>query len=231
MGEEQLDRPHTPIELLHREERKYKQPILVVIGDSPFVVIPERGTGFFDRTQIYVYPDGRLARKGTIRDRATFGRAEGNDFRVDEVRVSRAHGSIEAQSGGAFSVEDQSTNGTGVRPIEHVPPGIHELKIGERNGPFLLGDTSVSIIIGKMVRLVFGKDERGAYLEDYLTHERTPVGSESDEAIIRIGRERGNDVMMSKKVVSERHAELEYMHGVFYVTDLGSRNGTELWRK
>jgi pSer/pThr/pTyr-binding forkhead associated (FHA) protein len=42
----------------------------------------------------------------------------------------------------------------------------------------------------------------------------------------RIGRGKGNDLELHDKKVSQRHAEIVVSNGIFYINDLGSRNGT-----
>ena len=46
--------------------------------------------------------------------------------------------------------------------------------------------------------------------------------------VLRIGRDKGNDIIISKETVSSFHATIEYKDGYFYLEDLRSTNGTRL---
>lgn len=49
-----------------------------------------------------------------------------------------------------------------------------------------------------------------------------------DKKVIKIGRIKENDVCINKNTVSALHAQIEYKDAGFYLTDLGSTNGTYL---
>jgi Mg-chelatase subunit ChlD len=49
-----------------------------------------------------------------------------------------------------------------------------------------------------------------------------------NKAVLRIGRDKGNDIIISRKTVSSFHASIEYKNGYFYLEDLRSTNGTRL---
>jgi hypothetical protein len=46
--------------------------------------------------------------------------------------------------------------------------------------------------------------------------------------VLRIGRDKGNDIIISRETVSSFHAAIEYKDGYFYLEDLRSTNGTRL---
>ena len=46
--------------------------------------------------------------------------------------------------------------------------------------------------------------------------------------VLRIGRDKGNDIIISRETVSGFHATIEYKDGYFYLEDLRSTNGTRL---
>jgi Mg-chelatase subunit ChlD len=46
--------------------------------------------------------------------------------------------------------------------------------------------------------------------------------------VLRIGRDKGNDIIISRETVSSFHASIEYKDGYFYLEDLRSTNGTRL---
>ena len=46
--------------------------------------------------------------------------------------------------------------------------------------------------------------------------------------VLRIGRDKGNDIIISRETVSSFHATIEYKDGYFYLEDLRSTNGTRL---
>jgi len=46
--------------------------------------------------------------------------------------------------------------------------------------------------------------------------------------VLRIGRGKGNDIVISKETVSSFHATIEFKDGYFYLEDLRSTNGTRL---
>jgi Mg-chelatase subunit ChlD len=46
--------------------------------------------------------------------------------------------------------------------------------------------------------------------------------------VLRIGRDQGNDIIISRETVSSFHATIEYKDGYFYLEDLRSTNGTRL---
>lgn len=218
-------------ERLHNEEREYDRPILMRVGQTEFMVVPKKGMNILEKGRVYLYEAGELRHKATIMERATIGRAGGNDIRVYHEEVSRQHGFIEVRKGGRFLLGDHSRNGTDVDPIKEMRKGRYPLKPGERQGPYLLGQEPVNIILGGRVKLILGKDEKGAFLQDAITGERRQLGSErEEESVVRIGRGPENDFTSAAKPVSRRHAELTYLHGVYYVRDLGSSKGTELWK-
>lgn len=47
-----------------------------------------------------------------------------------------------------------------------------------------------------------------------------------DKAVVRIGRDLDNDVLISAPTVSGHHAQIEFQNGQFYLQDLRSSNGT-----
>jgi Mg-chelatase subunit ChlD len=49
-----------------------------------------------------------------------------------------------------------------------------------------------------------------------------------NKSTLRIGRDGGNDIIISRKTVSSFHATIEYKDGYFYLEDLRSTNGTRL---
>ena len=52
--------------------------------------------------------------------------------------------------------------------------------------------------------------------------------SSSNEQVIGIGREKGNDIAVGDHEASRRHAELRKHNDTFFLTDLDSSNGTFL---
>jgi len=46
--------------------------------------------------------------------------------------------------------------------------------------------------------------------------------------VLRIGRDKGNDIIISRETVSSFHATIQYKDGYFYLEDLRSTNGTRL---
>jgi len=46
--------------------------------------------------------------------------------------------------------------------------------------------------------------------------------------ILRIGRDKGNDIIISRETISSFHATIEFKDGYFYLEDLRSTNGTRL---
>lgn len=46
--------------------------------------------------------------------------------------------------------------------------------------------------------------------------------------VLRIGRDKGNDIIISRETVSSFHATIEFKDGYFYLEDLRSTNGTRL---
>ena len=231
MGEEQKELGMPSAESLNHEGKRYSSPVLIIVEDRTFVVTPERGRGVLDKTRVHVFPFGKIEKKATVTSKATIGRVQGNDFRINDPFVSAVHATIESLGSGAFIIRDDSKHGTEVQPITEVPPGKHTLERGIRSGPYLVGD-NLNIILGERLPFRFIMSERGAYLEDYVSKRRTAFGEDSDEALITIGRDSDNALSLpTMSLVSRQHALLEYMHGVFFITDLLSRNGTALWSK
>ena len=66
-----------------------------------------------------------------------------------------------------------------------------------------------------------------AYLED-ATEVTNKKSHKISERITRIGRARGNSICIDEATISAAHAQIEYKDHDFYLTDLGSRNGTYL---
>ena len=59
-----------------------------------------------------------------------------------------------------------------------------------------------------------------------LQQEGAPVTIPLTRALVTLGRELGNDVVLGDASVSRRHAELRWEDGHWYLIDLGSTNGT-----
>ena len=66
-----------------------------------------------------------------------------------------------------------------------------------------------------------------AYLEDS-TEITDKKSHKISKRITRIGRARGNNICIDENTISAAHAQIEYKDNAFYLSDLGSRNGTYL---
>jgi len=63
------------------------------------------------------------------------------------------------------------------------------------------------------------------------TGNRRGVIRQFTQPEVTLGRDPASDVPLADKAVSAQHAQLRYHHGQWWISDLGSRNGTQLNRQ
>ncbi|TVR01004.1 MAG: FHA domain-containing protein [Deltaproteobacteria bacterium] len=133
-----------------------------------------------------------------------------NDYVISNPTVSRRHARLYLE-GGRYLLEDQrSTNGTWV-----AGERVERARIAPGSA-FTLGS----------VQVVFD-----ASLESMLREraDRRSGTDRADRQKIRIGRDRGNEIVVDAEIVSGQHVELERLpDGSWFFRDLGSTNGTFL---
>lgn len=149
----------------------------------------------------------------------TIGRnGHGAEIEVDGRRVSREHAQIERRSEGVFIIDLESANGTKVNEKRLQPNVWSSLKPGD------------------MVNI--------ASLTFYLSTEKPTKKKEQEEierqgpfdfkqkimakGILKVGRQKSNDLVLEDPTVTREHALLSYSQGSFWVEDLGSTNKTYL---
>ena len=59
-----------------------------------------------------------------------------------------------------------------------------------------------------------------------ISHENTSTEYGLKEPVTTIGRSADNDIVLSEDIISRKHAVLEWIDNVLYITDSGSTNGT-----
>ncbi len=204
------------------------------------------GTGVGALVLYLVGIEGPLARRALlVGPGATLGRGAGVDVWVDDPLLSAAHARVRREKGargGAshWSVEDLgSLNGVAVEG-ERIPPG----------SPAPLAD-GARVRLGRNLFRV----QLDPPLERILTPEETgdPRAGETGTVVLRregprleqqqdgepvvhllagddltLGRDPGNDVVISKSDVSKRHLRLVRSGDGYAAEDLGSRHGTRV---
>jgi len=141
---------------------------------------------------------------GFINGVATIGRDEKQcNLILNDDQVSRFHARIKLHEDGTVSIEDLgSSNGT----------LVNERRI------------SSAVIIAPEDKIQLGNSVLGlARTSDYAVK---PDEVRRAQAVISIGRDPANDLVIEDHRVSRKHARLEQYQDGFYVTDLGSTQGT-----
>ena len=141
----------------------------------------------------------------------TIGRADGNDIVIPSPIVSGQHARLERANGGyRLVVIPQAKNPVYVegRPLE----GSHRLHHGDilRIG---------SLDPGMLVTMIYETTSEAPDqpVQDIIFGEKN---------LIQIGRDAGNDVVLSSPTVSRYHAQIEKVGQRFRIRDLRSSNGT-----
>ncbi|MCJ7516110.1 MAG: FHA domain-containing protein [Dehalococcoidia bacterium] len=141
----------------------------------------------------------------------TIGRAEDNDVLLSHPAVSRHHARLEWVSDILRITDLGSTNGTQVGGVKIEPNVPHALKDSDviRIGIFTLKLRLHHVVSGQGVPK---------------TQKLALHGQES----LTIGRDPGNDVVLSHPIVSRKHARITRTgpDGEYAIEDLGSTNGT-----
>lgn len=134
---------------------------------------------------------------------------------IPDLSASRVHFRLYVVSGGLLQIEDcNSTNGTFVNGERLLQPQIitsHDrVEVNRVHFRFQLEHS----ICNSTYPPTFSGDESYSRM--------VPIGKTS----IYIGRDPGNDVILNHPMVSRRHARIDYQNGRYYISDLGSSNGT-----
>ncbi|MCI0340568.1 MAG: FHA domain-containing protein [Planctomycetales bacterium] len=158
-----------------------------------------------------------------FRDHLTIGRHEGNNLVVPHPEASNDHARI-SRRGGTLMLEDlRSTNGTRVNdaPIREV--ALNHGDVVE------IGDTELMLVEPGLPLPSLDRYARPSLIllaegNKRQARWRLPV-------TLTIGRNRGHLVQLDDPESSGDHARIQERGGEFFVTDLGSTNGTRLNRK
>lgn len=167
------------------------------------------------------------------------GRAEGCDIRLQDPSLSREHCLLRKRDN-RWMLEDSSLNGIHIEGQPCPSPTVLDPKIryqfGRRfsfevatNKPekiertLLLGKRSTQILSGSSEHFVCG---------DARLTCREPSGElitrRIDSHGLSVGAHESNDIVLSDESVSSFHARFDFQHGEYFVTDLGSTNGSFL---
>jgi ABC-type multidrug transport system ATPase subunit len=178
-----------------------------VIGDEPMLPPADAGP-----PQLLITIAGENPQTHTLTKQSlTIGRVEGNDIIIPSPIVSRQHARLEKEGGGyKLTLLPEARNPITFegRPLE---------------GPHVLGHGDLlrigSLDPGVMVTMTYH-----APAQAQQEIERDIVFGE--KALIQIGRDSANDVVLPSPNVSRFHAQVERVGQRYRVTDLRSSNGT-----
>ena len=147
-------------------------------------------------------------------DRYNIGRSPENDIVIDSKIVSRAHARLERLSDGTYQMVPSPDAGNPVhlegRPLQFSRRLKHndKLRIGGQDPGLMV---TMTYMAPSEAAAAVGPDE---------------VVDFADKAVITIGRDESNDVVVDSPVVSRYHAQVERVGQRYRVTDLRSANGT-----
>jgi ABC-type multidrug transport system ATPase subunit/pSer/pThr/pTyr-binding forkhead associated (FHA) protein len=142
----------------------------------------------------------------------TIGRDSDNDVVLQGARVSRRHARIELSAEGYFICDLGSANGTKVNGTK-----LRGTAAWLRDGDLLtLGSQSLRFVLGETTQLAPAQLRAGSI----------PTTVSLSTPVMRIGRDRRNDLVLDDPNVSRFHTELERDGDKLQLRDLGSRNGT-----
>lgn len=174
---------------------------------------------------LMVWKDGILEKRVLLSSTPlTVGRGSDNRLTLDDRNISRHHCVISKGLFG-FKVKDKGTvNGTLVngRKVKS-----HKLKNGDQ---IFVGDYHLHFnpVGRKRSESSVKRGKEYAVLECIQGPEKGMVFRDN-ALLIKIGRDRGNDVVLSKDtMVGKYHAKLTFDAGIFYIHDLNSRTGVFL---
>jgi len=153
------------------------------------------------------------------------GRKEGIEVQIKGNGISRVHAQIHRCPEGWELIDLKSTNGTYVnRKMVSSKILVHSdfIQIGDAE---LLFETDPSSSTPNPSRH-YPNDEAFYLigLTDTLDGQTFPLEKET----ITIGRLSENDIVIGSKSISGYHAEIKLDHGVYFLIDLNSTNGTYL---
>jgi pSer/pThr/pTyr-binding forkhead associated (FHA) protein len=171
----------------------------------------------------------------------SIGRAETNDIRLDDGRVSRVHARLTLSEGETILMDLGSSNGTRVdgERIERATliPGatIHvggcQLKYSIDAPTEELGLTIIDselqleqTVVGEFLPTVI--NETGSPRLVVHTADKTWSVPLEDQDRTTIGRDEENAIYLDAANVSRQHAEIQRRGEAFLLKDLGSANGT-----
>lgn len=133
---------------------------------------------------------------------------------IEDEKASRVHFRLSALPGGLLQIEDcNSTNGTMVN--------------GHRITYPVLISSADTVQVGQILFRFHLLSTRMA--PDYQAQADNEPGSRSfavPQKSLSIGRDPGNDVVLNHPMVSRFHARIEHQKGAYFISDLGSSNGT-----
>ncbi len=148
------------------------------------------------------------------KDRYTIGRSPDNDIVIDSKIVSRSHARLEQLSDGAYQMVPSPDAGNPVhlagRPLQFSRRLKHndKLRIGGQDPGLMV---TMTYMAPSEAAAAAGPEE---------------VVDFAEKAVVTIGRDQSNDIVVDSPVVSRYHAQVERVGQRFRVTDLRSANGT-----
>ncbi|MEA1787268.1 FHA domain-containing protein [Arenibacter sp. GZD96] len=149
----------------------------------------------------------------------TIGReGYGAEMLVDSQKVSRQHAQIEKRLEGVFIIDLESANGTMVNQKRLKPNVWTSIESGD---VIHIASLNFHLTLDKP-----NQKKRHEAIED----SRTSGFKQKiiSKGILKVGREKSNDIVLNDPTVTREHALLSYSQGNFWVEDLGSTNKTYL---
>ncbi|QLG45074.1 FHA domain-containing protein [Costertonia aggregata] len=155
-----------------------------------------------------------------IGEKITIGRiGYGANIEINDQKVSRQHGIIEAVEEKVFILDLESSNGIFING-ERVPSGK----------PIQISEKDIIKIGSSELRLQSKKasSEKGTISKSFSGHGEISKFKETikQKKELQIGRLPNNDIVFNDPTVSRAHARISYENNIFWIEDLGSVNHT-----
>lgn len=150
-----------------------------------------------------------------IKEKITIGRTgHGAKITLDDKKVSRNHGIIEAIGKKVFITDLDSSNGIYVNGDRISPE--KPFQISEKD-TIKIGSSELELEIGKSIATKSSsKNKKGPQFKEEIKQKKG----------LQIGRLSTNDMVFDDPTVSRIHAKISYENNDFWVEDLGSVNHT-----
>jgi ABC transport system ATP-binding/permease protein len=161
----------------------------------------------------------------------SIGRGEDCDIILDGETVSRVHCEI-VRTGTTYLLTDRSRNGTFLNGERVCQAQLHDndqIRIGQNVMlVHLSSGFKTGLIAGKPT--IQQRPSRGIEMRPHIVVKGIEEGVTQpfDDERITIGRRADNHLVLEADNISRRHIAIERRDGGYFVSDLGSANGTYL---